>query len=229
MPIIDINLNLERDAWNWWEACNKVSWGVDWKQKIKHDIRQRIVGKTQQEAYNFLLPMLRQIYKRRDIKKYLANIQEGFNSVNDLLFERMTKVTNRPIYRENFTCFLTTFPRFPYNYEKGEIWISSQRELSFQLAIFIHELLHFQYFAYFGERVWDALGKDGHGMLKEAMTVILNDEFSDITKVQDEGYAIHAQLRTELLKLWRQDHHMDHFIAKAVKILPKYVSPSVNK
>lgn len=58
MSNITIKLDPKKDAWNWWEACNKVSHGVDWKMSIDSDLREKIVGKTQDEAFSFLIPLL---------------------------------------------------------------------------------------------------------------------------------------------------------------------------
>ena len=219
MHKIVVKLDIEKDAWNWWHACNKVSYGVDWKMRIDEKLRNKIFGKTQKDAYAFLIPFLDEYYLKVPAIGHIKEIQDGFNKNSEKIFQRMEKVTNRPIYRENFTCFITSFPRFPYNYEEGYVWISNKKPLDSQIAIFIHELLHFQYFAYFGEKIWNELGQEAHAELKEAMTVILNEEFSDITSEKDKGYEIHRELRGRLLNLWRQERNMDNFIEKAVLLL----------
>ncbi len=219
MSKIKIRLNIREDAWNWWDGCNSDSINFDWKSQIKPALRSKITGKTEKEALKFLLPYLKKLYSDLEIEKHIQKTQSGFDKKQDQIFERMEKVTNRPIYRKAFTCFITSFPRFPYDYEKGCIWISHKRDLDFQVAIFIHELLHFQYFEYFGEKVWDKLGKEKHGRLKEAMTVILNDEFRDITPLSDDGYEIDKELRKKLLPLWRKSENMDEFIDLAVDLM----------
>ncbi len=112
MFTINIKLDLEKDAWNWWEACNKVSHGVDWKQKISDELREKITDKSKEEAFIFLLPYLRELYSTMEIQKYIEEMQIGFGQVKDKLFDRMERVTNRPIYRNDFTCFLTSFHVF---------------------------------------------------------------------------------------------------------------------
>ena len=54
MRTIRIKLNIEKDIWNWWEACNKVSHGVDWKRKIPKKLREKVVGKDFEEAFNLM-------------------------------------------------------------------------------------------------------------------------------------------------------------------------------
>ncbi|MFH1661698.1 MAG: hypothetical protein ABIA02_01210 [Candidatus Falkowbacteria bacterium] len=218
MTKILIKLNIEKDAWNWWEACNKVSHGVDWKMEIELKLRNKIVGKSQKEAYGFLFPYLKDIYKKRNLKKKAEELQKGFSERQKELFKTMERITMRKIYRNNFICFLTTFPRFPYDYNKGYVWISSKRELDYHFSIFLHELLHFQYFAYYGEKAWDELGQEKYEYLKEAMTVILNEECKHITKTKDEGYEIHKELRDELLKIWLETRKFDLFFNKAIEV-----------
>lgn len=36
MSKIIVKQDIRKDAWNWWDACNKISFGVDWKQRINN-------------------------------------------------------------------------------------------------------------------------------------------------------------------------------------------------
>lgn len=221
MATIKTTVNIRRDIWNWWQACKTQSHGVDWKMKIPAQLRRRIAGKTEGEAEKFLAPYLKKLYRSECVSERLPEIQRGFKKIQKRLFARMTKVTGRPIYRRRFTCFLTTFPRCPYDFDHGYVWLIARKSFDDQVATFIHELLHFQYFAYYGERVWNELGRDKHTRLKEAMTVILNDEFCDLSSVPDRGYEIDASLRPKLLALWRKDRNMDRFIDRAIRLMKK--------
>ncbi len=217
MPNITIKFDLVEDAINWWEAGNKISHGVVWKDLMKPELQDRIVGKTKEEALEFLFLYLGDYYKNRNLEDYTKEIQAGFDSIKDSLFSRMESVTGHPIYRSDFTLFITSFNRFPYNYDQGYVWISDRGDIDKQVGIFIHELLHFQYFAYFGERIWKELGPKLHGEIKEAMTVILNEEFKDITSVRDKGYLIHREMRDNLLKIWQKERNMERFIEQTIK------------
>lgn len=219
MPKLHIKLDLEKDAWNWWDACNKISHGVDWKENIDPNLQKHIVGKNQIEAYGFLLPYLEKLYQDMEIDKYIQEIQSGFDKINDKLFDKMAKITGHPVYRENFTCFITSFPRFAYDYPNGYIWISCKKGLDFQILTVIHEILHFQYFQYFGERVWDEIGKEKHAVLKEAMTVIINEEFQDITSEKETGYDLYKKLGNQLLNIWKNTKNMDQFIDQAILLM----------
>ncbi len=219
MFTIHIQLDIEKDAWNWWHACNKISHGVDWKKRINSSWHSKLVGRTQAEAYNFLIPYLKNFYDGIDINIYIKKFQIDFDTKKESLFQTMERVTKRSIYRNDFTCYITSFPRYPYKYPEGFVWISYKEKTDNQLLTFIHELLHFQFFAYYGEQVWNVLGAEKHARLKEAMTVIINDEFSNITESKDKGYDMDKDLRVELLSLWRENRDMEKFIEGAIKIL----------
>jgi len=146
-------------------------------------------------------------------------LQQEFKERENELFVTMEMLTMHKIYRDDFTCFLTTFPRFPYDYKNGFVWISYKRRIDFQISVFIHELLHFQFFAYYAKEAEKVLDSEKFDALKEGMTIILDDEFSHITSVKDEGYDIHEDIRKEFLKIWKNLKDFDLFIGEAIKIL----------
>lgn len=54
--------------------------------------------------------------------------------------------------------------------------------------------------------------------LKEALTVILNEEFMDLIVWPDKGYEIHKNFREKLLKFWRADNNFNRLIHYGEKI-----------
>ena len=217
MKTITIKLDLSKDAWNWWEACNKTSHGVNWREKISNELQEKIVGKNQQTAFDFLIPYLENYYKDKNIEIFIKTLQIEFNNKKNKLFEIMERITANKIYRDDFTCFITSFPRFPYDYKEGYIWLSSKRPADYQLSIFIHELLHFQFFAYYDEDIWSLVTPEQFARIKESVTVILNDEFEEITTVQDDGYEIDRNVRSKLLPEWRKHKNFKELLNFAVK------------
>lgn len=220
MPNITIKLDIEKDAWNWWGACNKISYGMDWKMRIEPELREKITGKTQDEAFSFLIPYINNIYLENDSKSKAETLQREFKEREEELFATMERLTKHKIYREDFTCFLTTFPRCPYEYKNGLVWIPYKREIDRQVIIFAHELLHFQFFTYYAEEVKKVLiDPKKFDALKEGMTIILDEEFAHITSEKDKGYDIHEEERKEFLKLWKKLKDFDLFVDEATKFL----------
>ncbi|MEK7202725.1 MAG: transglutaminase domain-containing protein, partial [Patescibacteria group bacterium] len=86
------------------------------------------------------------------------------------------------------------------------------------IRAFVHELLHFQTYAYWQKEVLKKLSKEEFENLKEALTVVLNEEFMDL----DKGYLMHRDLRKELLKYWKKNKDFNKLIKYGIKIYPKY-------
>lgn len=219
MPKINIVINIKKDVWNWWDACNKVSYGVDWKERIHKSLRDKIVGKSQKEAFNFLVPHLKDLYKKIKINKKLVEAKNIFQKKERTIFSRMEKVTDRKIYRTDFNIYLTTFPRAPYDFKKGYIWLPIIWSKETYIRTFVHELLHFQTYAYWQRMGLRKLKKEEFEDVKEALTVILNEEFIDIMEWKDGGYEKHKSLRREILKQWRRDKNFDRLVKFGVTYL----------
>lgn len=152
MNIIKVKIDIKKDAWNWWDACNKISYGVDWKQRIDKKLHAKIAGKTEKEALVFLIPYLNKFYKKIHIEKKIEGVKKIFKQNNNTIFKRMEKITGRKIYREDFSIYLTTFPRAPYSYQAGYVWLPIIWPKETYIRTFIHELLHFQTYAYWQEK-----------------------------------------------------------------------------
>lgn len=215
MPKIKVKLAIKKDAWNWWDACNRISHGVDWKKKVDKELWQKIHGKTEKMAIEFLLPYLKNYYQQngKQLTAAIKETQDVFNKQSAVALRLMEKITGKKLYRENFTCFLTTFPRCPYSFKKGYVWLAADWRVECCLSIFLHELLHFQFLKYFYKKlVPKKLNDRQFDFLKEALTVILNHEFRKYLCQKDRGYAVHKSLRTKLDAHWRRYHDFDRLI-----------------
>jgi len=55
--------------------------------------------------------------------------------------------------------------------------------------------------------------------LKEALTVILNEEFMDLIIWPDKGYKVHEKLRAALAQFWRKNRNFAKLIDYGVKVI----------
>lgn len=221
MPTIRVKQNIKKDAWNWWHACNKVSYGEDWKQRIDQTLRSNIVGVSKEQAFSFLIPHLKNIYLAEKINQKKKEARCVFHQTQNEIFSRMEKITGRVIYRDDFTCFLTTFPRAPYDYNHGYVWIPIVWPRETYVRTFMHELLHFQTYIYWQKQCLTKLTNNEFENLKEAVTVILNEECLDVMLWADKGYAMHKNEREELLLFWKKHKNFDALIDHGIELYLK--------
>ena len=216
--IIDIN----QDALNWWQACNSLSYGVDWKTRTSSRLQKKITGKSKKAAFKFLLPYIKTLYKKYHIERHQLKVQRVFDAYADIIQPRMEKVTGKPLYRQTFTVALTTFPRAPYSVEHGFILSPLQQDNRCHINIFLHELLHFQTIWYFRKENLKRINKDDFEEVKEALTVVLNNTFKDILSQLDFGYHVHAFLRSDILSFWKKTRNFRQTVRHGVSVFPKY-------
>ena len=82
MAQIEIKIDINQDAWNWWQARNQISHGVDWKQRIEEPLRFELAGKDRTEANVILLPYLEKYYAdhQAELQTKLAEAQMHFDA-----------------------------------------------------------------------------------------------------------------------------------------------------
>jgi len=204
----NIELDLSKDAWNWYDGCNSKNYGINWKSRVPEDLYKNIFNKTSQEAYKFLIPFLEQKYviDKRIVDEHIKKLDTIYNEKFSKACEKMVELTGKELYRNDFTFFITTFPRCPYNSDKGYIWEYIGWDNS--IGGFMHELLHFQFHHYWRENPKSAistLNEKDFNYLKESLTVILDNDLLPLIESPDRGYAIHQDFRNELHKFWENN------------------------
>ncbi len=208
-------LNIEKDIKNRFDWCNKISHWYNRQKNIKRDHYPLdifdIVDYLKQESYensiNILTPFLWKIYKEE--KKIIERILNMRNKKFDKEFKEacvcLENITQKPLYIKEYTFFLTTFPRQPYNYKKWYIWLYIFWNVNWFLWTFLHEALHFQTIFYYKDYIlkkW--LDENQFEFFKEALTVILNIEAKEFLCKEDCWYKLHYDLRQKLRKFWEE-------------------------
>jgi len=221
-----IILDVEKDAWNWYVGCNRISKGVDWKKRIPKEVVDEIHGKTKKEAYDFLIRFLKQKYidEKVKIEEYNDYINHQYQDKFIKACEKIVDLTGRPLYLDEFTIFLTTFPRGPYNYELGYLW----QYVGWKNAIvnFMHEALHIQFFHYWYKNpssIVSKLDDEHYEYIKETLTVILDEDLYPLIEFSDRGYEMHKEFRDELHEFWKNNKNFDKLVEFGVKRLRYFV------
>ena len=221
-----ITLDPEKDAWNWQEGCNSFSHGMNWGKNIPDDVLLKIRGKSEDEAYKFIFPYLKQKYidDKEKIDASKKFIEKQFSEKFEKACQKLEEVMGKPIYRNNFTIYLTTFPRGPYNYYQGYAleyigWVNP-------IMGFLHELSHFQFIHYWRNNADSKVSKltsEQFDWLKESLTIILDDDFLPLIEFTDKGYEIHRPFRQKLYEFWKKYHNFDMLVDYGIKILPDFI------
>lgn len=113
---INVQLDLEQDARNYWSAFNKNTHSSKRKEQVEQTIDidlQTLQGMKEQDAYEFLRIYLENFWnKNKDIaQQKIHDMQIDFNQHKNGIFKNMEKLTKHPIYRNDFTIFLTSLNR----------------------------------------------------------------------------------------------------------------------
>ena len=114
MTKITLIQDIEKDATNRREACNRISHGRNRKEFAKpedKEIVNQIVGKSKEDALLLLIPYLEKKYQERkqdiDTKREKAN--KGLQKRKDQIFLYMEKLTKHPVDYQEIIFWITTF------------------------------------------------------------------------------------------------------------------------
>ncbi|MBU1092245.1 hypothetical protein KJ836_01045 [Patescibacteria group bacterium] len=219
-----VKVDIEKDAWNIWQACNRVSHGVDWSKRAEPEVIENVAGKTETEAYAWLLPYLEHKYQKLDILVLADKLQSELMPEYPKVVEVIERITQKPFHLQNVTLFLTTFNRCPYDSEKGYVWIYYKYDKNKIINTLLHELLHFQFHHYYEDDLQDKVSDSEWEAIKEGMTVILNDDLANWTGHKEITYSIYEDFAKEILELWhgKADRQFDKFVAEAVELVKKH-------
>ena len=223
-----IILDKERDAWNWFDASQKPSFqGCSWRNFLHNQ---------DLEFFDNIVKLPPQNAKQK-INHYLT---EKYNTNKNLFVERtklidekldekflsackwLEKTTGHPLFFHNYIIYLTTFPRSPYDAENGSFFINIYKQ-SGLINVFLHEGLHFQFINYWRNNkktLVSQMSKDKFETLKEALTVIIDEDAVPPADYPDKGYiASHQKIRESLHAEWKKTHNFDALTEYGVKLL----------
>lgn len=84
----------------------------------------------------------------------------------------------------------------------------------------MHELLHMMLHYYYEDYIkqqW--LSHEEFHDMKEAQTIILNDVYSDILTIPDNGYDIHTDIRIKFSEFWKWNKNFDAFVEYGIQVM----------
>jgi hypothetical protein len=226
--------DIKKDMWNWRGALSDFRMGYNWIDNIDNGedrkIADQIVGLKKQPAELILKPYLKTKKDNQNSKlnKFIRIAKKEFQDKFTDACTALERITKRPMMSSEFTFYVTTFPRMTCFYDKHVIYMYDSTEDVWGMPIdgFLHEGLHFQFEHYWRNDKSSPVFKvsdDDYFYLKEALTVILDDELKPIITVPDESYPELAKLREPLHKHWKKNHDFDKLVDYGLSILGKLI------
>lgn len=225
---------IQDDMWNWRDALKNPFMGRDWINNISDSndlkIAKQIVDLKKQSAEKILKPYLL-IQKQNpssNLNRFIKLIQKDFEEKYQDACNILEKITNHPLMSNDFTFYVTTFPRCPYFYEKCEIFIYDSIENYWGMPIdtFLHEGLHFQFIHYWYDNKKSPVSKlkyEDFDYLKEALTVVLDEDLKPIIFQSDQGYPNQEKYRKILHKYWQKYHDFDKLVKYGLSELKNFL------
>jgi hypothetical protein len=134
---------------------------------------------------------------------YAKKYSEEWSLVADEYYRRAEGVFGVPLHQDITAC-LTINNRYPYSIADNLFYVPVPRDTVRKTVM--HELWHFYTWYGLGVDQESAMGKQKYNDLKEALTVLLNEECGDLMPegVFDEGYPQHQEQRKEIARLWNE-------------------------
>ena len=221
-----IELDINKDAWNWYDACaGEGSHGMDWSKRAPVEVVKNVRNKSRNEAYEYIDKYLKNKYsdEKDKIERGTEFIKSRYEKDFLKACQKLESVIGKPIYRNDFTIYLTTFQRAPYNYHEGLLytcvdWVKP-------IAVLMHELSHFQFIHYWRNNPNSPVSELSFAefeWLKESLTIILDEDFFPLIEAADSGYELHKKFRDELRVFWMSNHDFDKLVDSGISLLPKY-------
>ena len=198
---------------------------INWRKQIEfipEKLLNLILKKNRKTAEGLVQKYLKSHPKKtiRDlvIKTQLIFLEKIWRKIEKRFFERLEKITGKPIFIKEFKCYLTTGFMCPYNPEDNSFMVSMWHGLPWNMTIICHEIFHLQFLHYYGKYCRKFISKKELDNLKEALTFILNTDFNDLLLSQDKGYPAHQKLRKELEKIWKKEKTLRNFLKERLKL-----------
>jgi hypothetical protein len=229
-----ISYDLEIDIWNWFDAMNESFMGADWINSIDNDSDREIAnrikslskGKARTILKNHLTDQRNDPHSR--INVFVKTAQIDFATKFKDACRALEEITGRPLYTRCFKIYVTTFPSMTYLYEKGAIiaYCSTQGFWGMPIDGFIHEALHLQFIHYWQKELASPVSKldeEKFDYLKEALTVVLDDNLKSVLTMPDPGYPEQRNFRKVLHKHWARYHNFDKLVEYGLKKMPEFM------
>jgi len=154
------------------------------------------------------------VFRSRSIEDNTTKLQENWNNVNKEYQKRAERIFGIELMN-TITAYLTVTGRHPYSVQEKYFFVPSNKESANNICM--HELWHFYTWHKFGTQQ-EIIGSAKYNEIKEALTVLLNIECSDLMNGgRDNGYPQHQELRGKIAEIWDKTRDISKVWDECVK------------
>lgn len=217
MPKVKFIYDKKEDLKNFYNRCNQK---IIIEHQIPEGIKDICIGKEFELIEDKLENETRNIIDEEIISLFILAVQKKWDKINKEFFKRMGKIMNKSFTSETFIGMLIHLNVCGYDPKKNRFQFSIRTPIDYVLLNTAHEIFHIYFHKYFENGILEKLGVEKIHELKEALTVILNLDFSDLWfPFKDKGYANHEKLRAFISNEWEKDKNFEKLLENCVNYL----------
>ena len=206
--------------WNWYYGTKYSDAGEQLNEKDDKKVFNQIKNLNKHESEEILKPFLMEKINNEnsELNQFIKIAEHEFKDKFSDACKLLEKITNKPISFSEMTFYVTTFPRMVVFFDESIIfmYVKINKELwGMPIDGFMHEGLHFQFQKYWRDNKKSPVSKlseDDYFMLKESLTVILDEELSPIISIPDNSYPNFSEFRQKLYKKWQESQDFDGLV-----------------
>ena len=160
--------------------------------------------------------------KFRDL--VLKQTQEAWNLVEKDYIKAIEKIHGIKFSYKKIHGILSTADRFGYNPKGNVKWFAcSYKSPLFSVDIAMHEIMHFVFHEHFYKQWQNKFSLNDNQMwaIKEAFTILLNLEASNLRFEFDKGYPAHKKIRSKIKNDWNKHKNFEKVLDNVCSYVKK--------
>lgn len=228
MPKVEFKYDISKDKQNVLKVLTQPSNFAASGEYALRGMDKKLIDKVRSEKDNakkekiitdYLQNFLNENKKLIDEK--IEFFSRDWDKINDLYFKRLSKILDIEILKDKiFTAYLTNARGCPFNPWDNWFMVPFVEEKVDTVAT--HEIMHIEFYNNYFKYCEDAgLNQMKIRDLWESLTILLNEEMSDILSHPDFGYIEHKELRKQISEIWKQNKDFKNLIDKMTEIMLK--------
>lgn len=148
-----------------------------------------------------------------------VSFRYDWNKIEDKSFKKLENILDIKIPESNtYIGYLTSAGSCPFNAK--ERWFMARTADEKIDTVTAHEIMHIEFIKAYGFYCQKlGLSSKQFDGFRESITVLLNEEMSDILTMSDYGYIEHQKYRKKIVDLWQKSKDFKNLISELRKFI----------